>query len=60
LPPLFAMAGFTFILVNRSEALGGLAVAVGIAISGTLIYIVRAKRLAQWPFALQNPASSKK
>jgi amino acid transporter len=53
LPPLFAMAGFTFIVVNRSEALGGLAVAAGIAVSGTLIYLVRARRLRQWPFVLQ-------
>ncbi len=51
LPPLAAMAGFTFILVNRSHALGGVAVAAGIAVSGTLIYIVRARRLRQWPFA---------
>jgi amino acid transporter len=51
LPPLVAMAGFVFILVNRSHALGGLAVAAGIAVSGTLIYAVRARRLRQWPFA---------
>jgi amino acid transporter len=51
LPPLLAMAGFVFILVNRSKALGGLEVAAGIAASGTLIYIVRARRLHQWPFA---------
>jgi amino acid transporter len=50
LPPLLAMAGFVFILVNRSQALGGLAVAAGIAVSGTLIYLVRARRLGQWPF----------
>jgi amino acid transporter len=52
LPPVLAMAGFVFILVNRSNALGGLAVAAGIAVSGTLIYLWRAKRLAQWPFAV--------
>jgi len=50
LPPLIATAGFIFMLVNRSHALGGLAVAAGIAISGTLIYLVRAKRYNQWPF----------
>ncbi len=57
LPPLAAMAGFVFILVNRSHALGGLAVAGGIACSGTVIYLVRAKRLGQWPFgqARANP-----
>ena len=45
------MAGFTFILVNRTHALGGLAVAAGIALAGTLIYGIRARRLHQWPFA---------
>ena len=50
LPPLFAIAGFTFILVNRSEAIWGLLVAAGIALTGTLIYLLRARRLAQWPF----------
>jgi amino acid transporter len=51
LPPLLAMAGFLFILMNRSEAIDGLAMAGGIAVSGTLIYAWRAKRLGQWPFA---------
>jgi amino acid transporter len=50
LPPLVAMAGFVFILVNRSHALGGLAVAAGIAVCGTFIYMLRARRLGQWPF----------
>jgi amino acid transporter len=51
LPPLAAMAGFAFVLVNRAHATEGLAVAAGIACSGTLIYLLRAKRLRQWPFA---------
>jgi amino acid transporter len=55
LPPLIAIAGFVFILLNRSHALGGLAVAALIGISGTLIYLIRARRLAQWPFL---PSSS--
>ena len=50
LPPLVAMAGFLFMLVNRNNALKGLGVAAGIAISGTLIYGFRARRLGQWPF----------
>ena len=50
LPPLAAIAGFVFILINRSHALGGLMVAAGIGVSGTVIYLVRARRLAQWPF----------
>jgi amino acid transporter len=51
LPPLVAMAGFVFMLVNRSHALGGLGVAAGIAVSGTVIYLVRARGMGQWPFA---------
>jgi amino acid transporter len=54
LPPLVAIGGFVFMLVNRSHALGGLAVAATIAISGTLIYFIRARRLGQWPFALSR------
>jgi amino acid transporter len=51
LPPLIAIAGFVFMLVNRSHALGGLAVAAAIAFSGTCIYLIRARRSGQWPFA---------
>ncbi|HWE85434.1 MAG TPA: APC family permease [Terracidiphilus sp.] len=51
LPPLAAMAGFLFILVNRVHAFEGLAVAAAIGISGTLIYGFRARKLGQWPFA---------
>jgi len=50
LPPLVAIGGFVFILVNRNHALGGLAVAAGIAVSGTIIYLIRAGTLKQWPF----------
>jgi amino acid transporter len=50
LPPLVAIAGFVFMLANRAHALGGLAVAAGIAGSGTLIYLIRARRIGQWPF----------
>ncbi|HUV70513.1 MAG TPA: APC family permease [Terracidiphilus sp.] len=50
LPPLVAMAGFLFILLNRSHALGGLAVAALIGVSGTGIYLIRARRLNHWPF----------
>ena len=58
LPPLLAMTGFAFMLVDprRGQSKGGgvwlgLAVALAIAVSGTLIYLLRARRLAQWPFA---------
>ena len=51
LPPIVAMAGFAFMLMNRRHALAGILVAAGIACSGSLIYLVRARRLGQWPFA---------
>jgi uncharacterized membrane protein len=51
LPPLVAIASFLFMLVHRSHAWGELAVAAAIAVSGTAIYLVRARRLGQWPFA---------
>ena len=43
--------GFLFILANRAHALAGLAVAAGIGISGSVIYLIRAKKLREWPFA---------
>jgi len=55
LPPLLAIAGFVFVLANRANALEGLAVAAGIAVSGSLIYFWRAKRLRDWPF--QSPTA---
>jgi amino acid transporter len=51
LPPLVAIGGFVYLLVYRVHALGGLAVAGGIAVSGTMIYLARARQLRQWPFA---------
>ena len=54
LPPLIALVGFIVMLVNRGHALVELAVAAAIALSGTLIYLIRARRLGQWPFALSK------
>jgi amino acid transporter len=51
LPPLFAMAGFGFLLVYRAHALEELGVAACIAVSGTLLYLFRAHGLRQWPFS---------
>ena len=56
LPPLVAMAGFVFMLVNRAHAMEGLAVAFGIGASGTLIYLWRARRDGGWPFAVGERA----
>jgi amino acid transporter len=57
LPPLFAMAGFGFLLVYRVHAVTELAIAAGIAVSGTLLYFFRAYRLRQWPFASAQTAN---
>ncbi len=58
LPPLAAIAGFLFILVNRVHALTGLVVAAGIGLSGTLIYMVRARLLHHWPFAASQAGAN--
>jgi amino acid transporter len=50
IPPLAAMAGFIYLLMFRPNALIGFAVAGGIGISGTALYIVRALELGEWPF----------
>ncbi len=62
LPPLAAMAGFAFMLFDPRRAQAKEAAAfsnfmepVAIAISGTAIYLLRAHRLRQWPFASANP-----
>jgi amino acid transporter len=44
LPPLIAIAGFIFMLVRRSHALSELALAAGIALTGTLIYLIRFRK----------------
>ncbi len=54
LPPLAAMAGFAFLLVYRVHALMELAVAAAIAASGTLLYLLRAWRVGQWPYARKS------
>lgn len=50
LPPLLAMAGFGFLLVYRAHAFKELGVAAAIAVSGTVLYLFRARQLRQWPF----------
>jgi amino acid transporter len=50
LPPLVCLVGFTFILVNRKNALWGLLVAAGIALTGTAIYLIRSRQRGEWPF----------
>ncbi len=62
LPPLVAMAGFAFMLFDprRAHAKAGSGLfelygAIAIAISGTVIYLFRAHRFSQWPFASAQP-----
>jgi len=50
LPPLLALAGFLFIVFSRREASRELLDAALVALSGSLIYFVRAKRRGEWPF----------
>ncbi len=51
LPPLLALAGFLFIVFSRKQASRELVDAIFVALSGSLIYFVRAKRRGEWPFA---------
>ncbi|HUB50791.1 MAG TPA: amino acid permease [Terracidiphilus sp.] len=51
LPPLAAIAGFVWIVVSRATALTAIAGAAVIGLSGTVIYLVRARVLREWPFA---------
>jgi amino acid transporter len=51
LPPLFAIAGFLFVLAYRPRPLVELGAAAAVAASGSLIYLIRARRQHEWPFA---------
>jgi amino acid transporter len=51
LPPLAAIAGFVWIVVSRATAWSTIAGAAIIGISGTMIYLGRARMLNEWPFA---------
>ena len=51
LPPLLALAGFIFILFSRPAALREFLYAVVVAVAGTALYMIRAKKRREWPFA---------
>lgn len=51
LPPLAAMAGFIFILAYRPNPWRELGAAAAIALTGSLIYGIRALSRGEWPFA---------
>ncbi len=52
LPALLAIAGFLFILFNRQNALKEIRYAVVILLAGLIIYMIRAWRGREWPFAI--------
>jgi amino acid transporter len=51
LPPLFALAGFLFILFSRPNASHELIYGAVIAVSGAAIFFVRSRMRREWPFA---------
>ncbi|MGA8271703.1 MAG: APC family permease [Candidatus Sulfotelmatobacter sp.] len=54
LPALVAIAGFLFILFNRENGLKEVRYAAVILLAGVVIYMIRAWRGREWPFALQS------
>jgi amino acid transporter len=58
LPPLLALAGFLFILFSRPQALHYLLWALAIALVGSILYMVRARRRQEWPFKTKQPLGS--
>jgi hypothetical protein len=59
LPALIASVGFVFILVARTNSSTQIRYAVVILISGLAIYLIRAFRHREWPFAEQARAEVK-
>ncbi len=51
LPALLAIAGFTFVLVERQNFLREIRYAVVILVMGLAIYLARSWRRREWPFA---------
>ena len=53
LPPLFALAGFFFILISRPNARREFIYAVVVAVAGSLLYFIRARVRGEWPFRIR-------
>jgi APA family basic amino acid/polyamine antiporter len=51
LPPLLALTGFLFIVFSRHEASRELLDALIVAATGSSLYLIRAKKRGEWPFA---------
>jgi amino acid transporter len=52
LPALIASIGFVFILVSRTNSMKQIRYALMVLITGLAIYLVRAWRNHEWPFAM--------
>ena len=50
LPPILALAGFLFIVFSRADASRELIYAAVVAATGSLLYLLRARRKREWPF----------
>jgi amino acid transporter len=51
MPPILAAAGFLFVLISRPNAGREIGYGAAIAISGCVLYFVRARYRREWPFA---------
>jgi amino acid transporter len=51
LPALLSMAGFIFVLVSRKDFLKEVRYGTLLLLVGVVVYLWRAARLRQWPFA---------
>jgi APA family basic amino acid/polyamine antiporter len=58
LPPILAAGGFLFILFSRPDAGREIRYGAAIAISGCLLYFVRARIRHEWPFARGETGTS--
>jgi len=57
-PPLLAILGFVYIVIQRPDALKQIRYAAVILVAGLVLYFIRAWRNRDWPFAsvAVNPA----
>jgi len=51
LPPLFALAGFLFVLFSRPDASREVKYGAVVAVTGLVIFMVRSRMRREWPFA---------
>jgi basic amino acid/polyamine antiporter, APA family len=56
LPSIAAFCGFVYVLIVRSESIKQISLALVLAIIGSIIYFIRARRQGLWPFRSSNPA----